>query len=127
MIRVYYFEKMNGVEVLRVEPPFHIAIPDFQVFEMTHAKWAYICEYLATKRKPNEQWPTKWFCDGGGSTQALCWQNYNCTNCPIAIETGQRLCAGTPFDQYKYETTLENAEAMRDWLWDLMVELGLVV
>ena len=92
---------------------------------MTYGKWFYIVKYLETKGK-KDVWPKVWYCDGGGATQALCHAFYNCGNCPIKLRTGRYACFGTPFEFYKYETTLEHVIDMRDYLFAILVEEGII-
>jgi hypothetical protein len=126
MKRIYYFERLNGVEVLRVTPRFEDVPPDIGHVQMAYGKWSFIVNYLETKTKQQEKWPNVWYNDGGADTCAMCWHWKNCQNCPIRGKTGRYACFGTPFEQWKYETTLVHATAMRDYLWDLILERGII-
>ncbi len=126
MVRVYYFEKLNGVEILRIAPGLDLHPPEVGTFQMTYGKWAFIVEYLKLKTEEEDQWPNVWYCDGGGETSALCHTFKNCNTCPVYKKTGRYACFGTPHEDYRYKTTLRNARRMRNYLYDLMVETGVI-
>ena len=47
-----------------------------------------------------------------------------CCDCPIYEKTGEVECRGTPFYKWHCDKTSDNAEAFRDWLKDLYIEVS---